>query len=378
MNKKRVLIFSTAYLPFIGGAEVAVQDITDRLPDFEFVMITAKLRQDLLAKEKIGNIEVRRLGRGNKWDKIRLIFSGWKLARELGKFDMVWSIMASYAGFAALGFKKRNLGVPFLLTLQEGDNKWHIYKHVWWCWPYFKQIFQRADKIQTISNYLANWAKKLGAKCPVEVVPNGVNIQDLVPSKKSGEFKRIITVSRLVKKNGLKYLIKAIRLVNNNYHHTVILKIIGDGELEEQLKKLAESQGLREQFVIKNIKKEEKIFEGVVANQRVYEYLNQADVFVRPSLSEGLGNSFLEAMAMGVPIIGTDVGGIPDFLIDEETGLFCKVADPEDIARQIKRILDDQSLAEKLTTNARKLVQEKFSWNIIIARMRTVFESLII
>src|SRR3989344_5951494 len=195
----RVLIFSTAYLPLIGGAELAVKEITDRLHDIEFVMITSRLRPDLAEHEKMGNVSVYRIGKGNVFDKFRLIFFGWKKAQALGTFNLVWSIMASHGGFVALRYKKRNQSVPFLLTLQEGDSKLHIYKHVWWCWSYFKQIFTEADRIQAISRYLADWGKKMGATCPVDIVPNGVEIQ---VGKKSDDVKRVITVSRLVKKNG--------------------------------------------------------------------------------------------------------------------------------------------------------------------------------
>ena len=155
---------------------MAVKEITDRLPDYEFVMITAKLRSDLLDVEKVGNIEVHRLGNGNHWDKYRLIAPGGRYSSKLGHFDAIWGIMASYAGFAALRFKKQNMNMPFLLTLQEGDSRWQIYKHVWWCWPYFKQIFKKADKIQAISSYLADWARDLGAKNNIEVIPNGVDV----------------------------------------------------------------------------------------------------------------------------------------------------------------------------------------------------------
>lgn len=358
----RVLIFSTAYLPLIGGAELAVKEIADRLPDIEFVMITSRLRGDLAEHEKIGNVSVHRIGKGNALDKFRLIWHGWVKAQSLGVFNVVWAIMASHGGFAALRYKKRNRSVPFLLTLQEGDSKWHIYKHVWWCWPYFKQIFKTADRIQAISNYLARWSKEMGAVCPVDVVPNGVVIR---AGKKSDEVKRVITVSRLVEKNGLENLIKAIKEVNRSYPQPVVLKIIGDGELENKLRKLAKSLGLDDCVAI---------FEGSLPNQEVYQRLSQADVFVRSSLSEGLGTAFLEAMAMGVPIIGTRVGGIPDFLTDGETGLFCD-NDPMDIAKKIKMILDDSTLAERLRTNAQKLISEKYTWDIVARQMNKVFES---
>ncbi len=174
--KKRILIFSTAYLPFVGGAEIAVKEITDRIQDTQFVMITARLKSDLKEHEKIGNVEVYRIGKGNKWDKIRFIFQGFRKAQELGEFDLVWSIMASYAGFSALKYKEMHKNVPFLLTLQEGDSRSHIYRRVWWCWWRFKRIFSSADSISAISTYLAEWGKNMGAKGEVRVVPNGVDV----------------------------------------------------------------------------------------------------------------------------------------------------------------------------------------------------------
>src|SRR3989338_9260347 len=223
---KRVLIFSTAYLPLIGGAEIAVKEITDRLPDFEFVLMTARLKKELPSVEKLGNVSVHRIGNGSSFDKFRLIFSGPKRALTLGKFDAVWAIMASYGGFAALRYKKSNPHIPFLLTLQEGNSKWDIYKHVWFVWPWFRQIFTKADRIQAISNYLAEWAKKMGARCPVAVVSNGVDLKKFQISnfkfqiEERAQIRRelqlpeqariVVTVSRLVKKNGVGDLILAI------------------------------------------------------------------------------------------------------------------------------------------------------------------------
>lgn len=365
-KKKRVLIFSTAYLPLIGGAEVAVKEITDRLPDYEWVMITARLRPDLRESEKMGNIQVYRVGKGDVWDKFRLVFSGPKKASSLGRFDVVWSIMASYAGFAALRYKKKT-GTKMLLTLQEGDSKAHIYSRVWFVWPWFKQIFAKADRVQAISKYLAAWGKEMGATCNIDVVPNGVKIQTGGSQQKRDDLKRVITVSRLVKKNGLEYLVEAMAEVNKKYSSPIVLQIIGDGELEKSLKKLAERIGLEDQRTV--------IFAGAVSNDVVYSQLHQADVFVRPSISEGLGNAFLEAMAMNVPVVATNVGGISDFLTDGETGLFC-THDPKDIADKILRVLNDPALSERLRTNARKMVEEKYAWNTIAEKMKNIFETV--
>jgi glycosyltransferase involved in cell wall biosynthesis len=382
--KRKILIFSTAYFPFLGGAEVAVKEITDRLTDFHFDMLTARLDKKLAKKERIGNINVFRIGIGlPKFDKYLLALLGHKLAQKLDKennYDAIWAIMASFGGFAAMFFKKGNPDRPFLLTLQEGDDMQYIKNRVGIFWDWFKQIFNKADHIQCISNFLANWAKELGAKCPIEVVPNGVDLKKFkIENTKSkvNELKQqigirdgekiIITVSRLVPKNGIEYLIEAINQLSIiNYQFPIKLLILGSGPLEKKLK-----------LQVKNYKLENKVlFLGSIPNEKVPIYLTLGDVFVRPSLSEGLGNAFLEAMAAGVPIIGTPVGGIPDFLKDGETGLFCEVGNPKSIAEKINLLLSDENLKQRLIVNGEKLVDENYSWDIIAKKMKGIFEKI--
>lgn len=105
MTRPRVLIFSLAYFPFVGGAEVAVKEITDRLPEFEFEIISADVR--------------------NFWSKYLYPFWAYRQAvrqQQKQPYDLVWVIMANQAGMAGALFKKRFPAVPFLLTLQEGDE----------------------------------------------------------------------------------------------------------------------------------------------------------------------------------------------------------------------------------------------------------------
>ncbi len=373
--KKRVLIFSTAYHPFIGGAEVAVKEITDRLGDmFEFEMVTARMRRSVPTKEKIGNILVHRLGLGVPFiDKLWLAFCGASRAKKLNDFDIVWGIMASYGGLAASNYKKKHPLVKFLLTLQEGDSKEHIYKRSRWLGGAFIDIFKRADRIQAISAYLAEWAQEMGVTCPVVVVPNGITIQQFDHHGRKADIKRVITASRLVEKNGLEYLIKAMKIVKDSSSKPVVLKILGDGELKQDLEKLASDLGLTDKFVIRNVQ-----FQGFVPNKLVYDYLNQADVFVRPSLSEGLGNSFLEAMAAGVPVVATPVGGIPDFLKDGQTGWFCKVKDPGSVAEKILYILDEKNKepVSQVVKNAKELVETRYRWETIAGDMRNILNLL--
>lgn len=372
-----ILIFSTAYFPLVGGAEVAVREITSRLPDTNFVLITAKLRADLPDTEQQGNVLVHRIGKGNSLDKIRLIVAGPKVAATY-KPKAVWSIMASYAGFASLFFKKKNPTVPYLLTLQEGDSFAHIYARVWWCWPWFKQIFTRADYIQAISTYLANWGKSLGAISPITVVPNGIEEKLFaLPSEQMRvdcavwlkntlaipqSHAIIITVSRLVAKNGVEDLIKAMALLPNNMH----LAIAGSGERESACKELARTLSLENRIH----------FLGTIQYSELPKYLSGSDVFCRPSLSEGLGNAFLEAMAMGTPIVGTLVGGIPDFLIDRKTGLVAKPRDPKSIANAIEFLFGNREVRNECVKNGVQVIMDRFRWSAIAESMQRIFTDL--
>ena len=375
-SKKRVLIFSLAYAPFVSGAELAVKEITDRIKDIDFDLITLRFNRKWPKSEKIGNVNVYRIGGGKLFFPF---FAFWK-ARQLHKkngYDSVWSIMANRAGFAALFFKFWHPKVKYLLTLQEGDTLDYPEKRMGLAEIFigglFKKVFTKADYIQAISNYLADWARNMGAKALVEVVPNGVDLNNLkskISNLKNADknSKVIITTSRLVRKNGIDTLIKAMAELRVQHRMSNIkLQILGDGPDEKKLKDLA-----------KELKVDDIVqFLGHIEPEYVYEYLTVADIFVRPSRSEGLGSSFLEAMGAGLPIIGTKMGGIPDFLKDGETGLFCKVDDPKDLAEKIKKLMMDEDLARRIAENGRRLVLEKYDWNDIAQRMEEIFAKLL-
>ena len=107
-------------------------------------------------------------------------------------------------------------------------------------------------------------------------------------------------------------------------------------------------------------------------------YLKICDIFIRPSLSEGLGNSFLEAMVAGIPVIATPVGGIPDFLFDpeknpdkESTGLFCEIRNPESIAKQVLRLIENSELRARIINNAKAMTIKKYDWDKIAQEFKT-------
>ena len=371
-QKPTIVIFSHAYLPFLGGAETAVKGVTDELGGFNFVMLTGKYKFSLPREEKLGNIMVCRLGFGFSVDKfllpvlvfLKFIF----LKRKLLKPLLFWGIMISYSSIGAYFLKFLYPKVPFLLTVQEGNREWER-NRFWW-----RLLLKKVDYVTAISSFLLEKAWEAGYSGKAEVVPNGVDLEKfsnpdvkktLILSQKLGikpDEKIIITVSRLTHKNAVDIIVRAMSFIKTEAR----LLIVGGGEEEKKLKKLA-----------REFKVENKIVFAAGSHDEIPAYLKLGHVFVRPSRSEGLGTAFLEAMAAGLPIIATSVGGIKDFLKDGETGLEVKVDDPEDLARKLDLLFSDEALRQKLIQNGQRLVEEKYQWSQIAAKMRDIFNSLL-
>lgn len=378
--KKKILIFSTAYFPLVGGAEVALKEIIQGLPEYDFDIVTARMKKNLSRVETMKTTTVYRMGIGVPWfDKLLLAVCGGMYGQRLHKknsYAAVWSMMASYGGFAALSMKKKT-HLPFLLTLQEGDPIEYILHKVRFVRHRFNQIFTQADGLQAISTYLMTWGENMGFQGPVkEVVPNGVDVsrftqkfsnEEILTVRKNFGFREdavvLVTASRLVIKNGVADVIRALTLLPPQ----ICFVICGVGELEDSLHALAKELHVDSRVV----------FLGNVSHQELPKILRASDIFIRASITEGLGNSFLEAMAVGLPTIGTPVGGIPDFLTDGETGFFCEPHSPESIGKTVTRILE-LTPQEKtvMHENAMKIILEKYNWQYICVRMRFIFDAL--
>lgn len=382
-RKKKILIFSYAYEPLVGGAEIAVREITDRLsPDeFDFHMVTVRVAGRPRI-EYVGHIIVHRVswscpGRdiisrtlhrlGKYWFPYAAARYGAALHRA-EQFDMAWSIMAAFAGFATLFFHKKT-NVPYILTLQEGDPPEHIRRMVKPVYPWFKNMFKYAFRVHAISHYLASFAKEEGASVEPVVIGNGVDVARFGASRPLNERVTIrhargiqdneqvmFTASRLVKKNAVDVVIQALTMLPA----TTKLVVAGEGPLREELARLANVLKVSSRV----------LFLGTIPHEQLPMWFHAADVFVRPSRSEGFGNVFAEAMAAGAPVIATGVGGIPDIVKDNETGLVCAVDDPQDLAHKVKKILTEPALRERLVERGKAMVQDHYTWDCVARRMK--------
>ena len=286
---KRILIFSLAYYPHVGGAEVALKELTDRMRNIEFHLITLRFK-DEAREETIGTVTVHRVGNGSSYlGKVlfapRAAFRAARLHRER-PFDAFWAMM-SYMLFPIVLLRFRGIRVPYLLTLQEGDPFAHTFNR-WFIFPFRPLLsmgFREASAIQSISNYLAVWAERMGFRGSVAVISNGVDAARFAQAHTRPLSPReviLVTTSRLVHKNALDDVIRALVLLPEQ----VRFRIYGVGEEERDLVRLAEHLGVSSRVA----------FKGFIKHAELPAVFQECDIFIRPSRSEGMGNSFIEAM----------------------------------------------------------------------------------
>lgn len=395
--KKKVLIFSLQYYPYVGGAEVALKELTDRLPvhEYEFHMITAHYDRALPKVEQVGNVLVHRIGLSthgvaigdlrrfplhlNKYLYQVLAYRVACTLHTKHSYTLVWGMMAHATGIPAGLFKKRFPKVPYVLTLQEGDPLPHIEKTMRPVWGLFRNGFVRADRVQAISTFLGSWAVRMGFMGAPDIIPNGVDTARFAHAfteqeqreareklqKKEGEV-FLVTTSRLVHKNGIDTVIRALPQMPPS----IIFMVYGIGPDEAMLRALAQELGVTERVR----------FMGQASHDELPRILAVSDMFIRPSRSEGMGNSFIEAMAAGLPVIATQEGGISDFLFDAErnpghipTGWAVDPEQPEQIVGAVERIMRDPDAARTTCENAKKLAIATYNWDVIVPQVDRLF-----
>ncbi|MFT7644859.1 MAG: glycosyltransferase involved in cell wall biosynthesis [Candidatus Paceibacteria bacterium] len=394
--KTKILIFSLAYYPkHIGGAEVAIKEITDRLSpeQYEFHLVCNRYDSTLPKTEQIGNVKVHRIGLTTnnpsmadlrrlplQLNKLLFQFQAFFVAAKLHKkekFDGIWAMMAHSCGVPAGKFKQAFPDVKYLLTLQEGDPPAHIEKKMKWFGKAFDNAFLQADTIQVISNFLGNWAKTKGFAGTPILIPNAVNTAHFTQNYSSEELREVrrelgvfdedillVTTSRLVHKNAVDDVIRAIQLLPPS----VKFVVFGTGPDEDKLHSLVKELGVTDRV----------LFRGQIGHADMPKYLKACSIFIRPSRSEGMGNSFVEAMAAELPVIATQEGGIADFLFDEKlnpgketTGWAVESDNPTQIKEAVEDILNRPDKVTRVLITAKKMVVEKYDWDLISNRMKT-------
>lgn len=265
--------------------------------------------------------------------------------------------------YARLVREWEGLRLPLVVTLHSffGEHPGEVIEGA------MRPNLAHADAFIAVAPHIAEQAVELGADPKrIRVIRSGVDADYFRPRDRLAARARleigedtalVLFVGNLEPRKAVNVLLRAMSILRER-HDSVLLAIVGSGEsagADDQtpaLKALTVELGLQE----------EVRFEGRVSEARLLDWYAAADVFALPSYSEAQGISALEAMASGLPVVVSAVGGLLGTVRDGETGLFVQPGDGSDLAEKLERLLKNPALGAAMGEAARHAVLREFSW----------------
>jgi glycosyltransferase involved in cell wall biosynthesis len=286
----------------------------------------------------------------------------WRLARRR-QFDIIhvhWPVPHVLFGSVA---RRASGGNACLVTSWYGAELRLVQSSLPWLRGFVRWALHTSDAVVAISSYTAREIVRF-VQVPVRVIPYTLGLPEAQATRqpaRDGSF-RILFVGRLVKRKGVTHLIEAVRRLPAELG--AHLTIIGDGPEHATLAVQVHDGGLDGRVDMS----------GRVPESALREAYAASDVLVLPSIvdargdTEGLGVVLLEAMSYGVPVVGSDIGGITDIIENGESGLLVPPADAEQLARALERLARDPSLADRLGAAGEHRVRTAFGWPEIMGK----------
>ncbi len=334
---------------------------------------------------------------------IPYIISGFfkciKICRKF-KPDIIHAHWPFPHAYIALGAAKL-FKIPLVLNFHGAELL--LIRKKKWVKPLLKFAIGQAQAVFANSSFTAGKIKAL-RNVDVEWSPYGTTLEfgnrnsefGMEPHPINNKFK-ILFVGRHIERKGIRYLIEAAKYLPRESFE---IRIVGVGDLTEQLKMQADALCHPELYETKNFSSQvelcplgsseteskdlpaEIIFTGKLSPEALASEYKTANVFTLPAIvdskgdTEGLGVVLIEAMELGLPIVASNVGGIPDVVIDGETGILVPEKDPEALASAYKRLAAEPELVKHLLAGAQKRINECFTWDGIIQRQIEVYNKL--
>ena len=269
---------------------------------------------------------------------------------------------------------------PFILTQHNtfiDYQSWlNIVEHVN-DWTVGRVVLKCSDRVIVVSRKTMEYVLKLGADMSkTSVMHNGVDTDFFHPMNREESRDKlglpknrtlILTIRRLVYKNGLDTFIESASLLTRDYPDLLFI-VIGKGPNRKLIEKRVREFGIGD-----NIR-----LAGFVPEKLLPLYYNAADYFVIPSSSgEGLPLVLLEAMACGLPVIATSVGGTPEIIKDMKNGVLVPPRNPKALAETISKFLSNKELGLAIGKEARNTVEDKFTWEENVRRLQNVYDEFL-
>lgn len=365
MNKGKVKVLYIITGLTIGGAEILLLNLIKSINRDIFDCSVLYLKNKSELNEEFSKIDVKIYNNAKysffnpcKYYEIYKIIKGNNidiLHTHLVHSNLIGRIIGSLAG------------AKCIINSEHNTSNWQ--KKNFLLINFYKYTLKYVDIIHCISNSVKYKVNEFIGGEKLKVIYNGIDIEDF-QSKEQKELKdRLLLqqsypiigcVSRLDRRKGIEYLIKAVKILKEDYVNIKLL-LVGDGPERERLSRLVIEFDLTKQV----------IFTGKIAE--VQKYLQLFDLFILPSLQEGLSIAIIEAMASGVPVIASEVDGIPEVITNNSDGILIPPENESEIAYAAKRILEDRNLMNKLVNNAYTKVRNRFDIKKVAIKFQELY-----
>lgn len=358
---KKTLLVTLDYPPMVGGVAHYYANVVENLPR-EKISVLDNSSSQLLFRYV--------------WP--RWLKGLWRVFREVRRQEIEHILVGQVlpVGTIALLFK-RVLGTPYTVMTHAMDitipfgPEGSLRKQ-----RLIMKVLAGADAVTTVSAYTKKQLTDLGVpENKIELVYPCPHVSKASPGSRldvahglTGK-KIVLVVARLVERKGIDTAIEAMALVSKR-HDDAQLIIIGEGNDKERLQRIVKHNELDDQVT----------FVGGVSPEELAAWYDRCDLLVMPSRElssrdvEGFGIVFLEAGVFGKPVIGGNSGGVPDAIVDGETGFLVDPRSREELAHRITQILDDPLLAQRLGEAGRKRVQEQFQWPVQVHKIEKLLQ----
>jgi len=376
----KILLVNYEYPPLGGGAANATFSIGRALAKLghEPTVLTSAFAQLTPSSDEDGVSVVRipairnALDRSNPIEMASFLCSAlWRVRRiaEARCIDGVITFFTIPCG--PVGWLlKRSLGLPYVVSLRGGDVPGMVRGigavH-WVLTPFRRAALRGARAVVANSESLARLSESADP-VPVRVIPNGVDADIFAPDPQIGAMVdpvfRILFVGRLHEQKNVAMLLKALADLRERTTTPMHVDIVGDGPLRKQLAELARSLGLSAQVV----------WHRWCGKEQVASMYRRASCFVNPSLYEGMPNTVLEAMASGLPVVASDIGGHNELVVPGVTGFLFDLTKPDELRSSLIKLSESSELRRTLGVAARRAVLAGHSWVRVAASYAELLE----
>jgi glycosyltransferase involved in cell wall biosynthesis len=371
----KVLQVCPRFSPFIGGIATHVKELAKNLVTLgvEVEVYTTDPEGRLPKKEIRDAVSVNRF-RSYSFGDLYFFSPGlYRALKKLKSADVVH--VHNYQDFCALAAvcAKRNNQKPLIFTPHfhpVGANELRTMGKKLYASLVGRRIFENSDAVIAVSNYEKHLLPETFqlSEQRIMYVPNGINVENCKHAIRinNSPKKNILYVGRLEEYKGVQYLISAFPKVRGKEKDAQLL-IVGVGSQKKKLVSLAESLGVRNDVH----------FLGNVSDVELADLYSASSLFVMPSEYEAFCIAVAEAMAFGLPIIATRVGGMPELIGDNSRGLLINYPpDVKTLAEMELRLLNDSNFSSKIGHAARDYALAEFSWRSVAENLVKVYTSL--